>query len=118
MEFDLAGNPRGDMTATSVIFKDPKTGRQMVVDPGVEHLIAQYIIEKDKLVNRVSETSEVGGSEVTFKASDAAKKNKVIDKEYKGDRDELSKAYKALNTAFSDLKVFTDAVDRREDSVK
>ena len=49
---------------------------------------------------------------------DAAKKNKVIDKEYKGDRDELSKAYKALNTAFSDLKVFTDAVDRREDSVK
>ena len=76
VEFDLAGNPRGDMTATSVIFKDPKTGRQMVVDPGVEHLIAQYIIEKDKLVNRVSETSEVGGSEVTFKASDAAKKNK------------------------------------------
>jgi len=76
VKFDLAGNPRGDMTATSVIFKDPKTKRQMVVDPGVEHLIAQYIIEKDKLVNRVSETSEVGGSEVTFKASDAAKKNK------------------------------------------
>jgi len=75
VKFDLAGNPRGDMTATSVIFKDPKTKRQMVVDPGVEHLIAQYIIEKDKLVNRVSETSEVGGSEVTFKASDAAKKN-------------------------------------------
>ena len=76
VKFDLAGNPRGDMTATSVIFKDPKTGRQMVVDPGVEHLIAQYIIEKDKLVNRVSETAEVGGSEVTFKAGDAAKKNK------------------------------------------
>ena len=76
VKFDLAGNPRGDMTATSVIFKDPKTGRQMVVDPGVEHLIAQYIIEKDQLVNRVSETSEVGGSEMTFKASDAAKKNK------------------------------------------
>jgi hypothetical protein len=75
VKFDLAGNPRGDMTATSVIFKDPKTGRQMVADPGVEHLIAQYIIEKDQLVNRVSETSEVGGSEMTFKASDAAKKN-------------------------------------------
>jgi hypothetical protein len=75
VKFDLAGNPRGDMTATSVIFKDPKTGRQMVADPGVEHLIAQYIIEKNQLVNRVSETSEVGGSEMTFKASDAAKKN-------------------------------------------
>ena len=75
VKFDLAGNPRGDMTATSVIFKDPKTGRQMVADPGVEHLIAQYIIEKDQLVNRVSETSEVGGSEMTFKAGDAAKKN-------------------------------------------
>jgi len=76
VKFDLAGNPRGDMTATSVIFKDPKTGRQMVVDPGVEHLIAQYIIEKDKLVTRVSETDEVGGSEVTYKAGDAVKKNK------------------------------------------
>ena len=76
VKFDLAGNPRGDMTATSILFKDPKTGRQMTMEPGVEHLIAQYITEKDKLVNRVSETDEIGGSEVTYDAIDASKKNK------------------------------------------
>ena len=117
VEFDLAGNPRGDMTATSVLFKYPDqskriaevkntlrqerlkpeideptvrllereladlnakqelAGTEMAMEPGIEHLIAQYITEKDKLVARVSETGEVGGSEVTFKASDAAKKN-------------------------------------------
>ena len=75
VKFDLAGNPRGDMTATSILFKD-LDGRQMAMEPGVEHLIAQYITEKDKLVNRVSETDEIGGSEVTFTAIDASKKNK------------------------------------------
>ena len=118
VEFDLAGNPRGDMTATSVLFKYPDqskriaevkntlrqerlkpeideptvrllereladlnakqelAGKEMLVSPEIEHLIAQYITEKDKLVNRVSETDEIGGSEVTFTAIDASKKNK------------------------------------------
>ncbi|ANS03164.1 hypothetical protein [uncultured Mediterranean phage uvDeep-CGR2-AD12-C183] len=76
VEFDLAGNPRGDMTMSSVLFTDPNTRRKMVMSPEIEHLLAQYINEKDKLVNRVSEVGDVGGSEVTYKASDAAKKNK------------------------------------------
>ena len=75
VKFDLAGNPRGDMTMSSVLFKDPNTGRQVVMSPEIEHLLAQYITEKDKLVNRVSETDEVGGSEITIAAKDVLKKN-------------------------------------------
>mgnify|MGYP003108383088 CR=1 FL=1 len=75
VEFDLAGNPRGEMTATSALFKDRKTGRELVMSPQIEHLIAQYITEKDKLVNRVSETDDVGGSEITLNAKDVLKKN-------------------------------------------
>ncbi len=75
VEFDLAGNPRGEMTATSKLFKDPKTGRELVMSPQIEHLLAQYITEKDKLVNRVSETDDVGGSEITLNAKDVLKKN-------------------------------------------
>jgi len=75
VEFDLAGNPRGDMTATSALFKDPETGRELVMSPQIEHLLAQYITEKDKLVNRVSETDDVGGSEITLNAKDVLKKN-------------------------------------------
>ena len=75
VEFDLAGNPRGEMTATSALFKDPETGRELVMSPQIEHLLAQYITEKDKLVNRVSETDDVGGSEITLNAKDVLKKN-------------------------------------------
>jgi hypothetical protein len=75
VEFDLAGNPRGEMTATSALFKDRKTGRELVMSPQIEHLLAQYITEKDKLVNRVSETDDVGGSEITLNAKDVLKKN-------------------------------------------
>ena len=75
IEFDLAGNPRGEMTATSALFKDPETGRELVMSPQIEHLLAQYITEKDKLVNRVSETDDVGGSEITLNAKDVLKKN-------------------------------------------
>lgn len=75
VEFDLAGNPRGEMTATSALFKDPETGRELVMSPQIEHLLAQYITEKDKLVNRVSETDDVGGSEITLSAKDVLKKN-------------------------------------------
>ena len=75
VEFDLAGNPRGEMTATSALFKDRKTGRELVMSPQIEHLLAQYITEKDKLVNRVSETDDVGGSEITLSAKDVLKKN-------------------------------------------
>ena len=46
---------------------------------------------------------------------DAAKKNKIIEKEWKGDRDELAKVYKALNAAHAELnKVVTAAIKRRE----
>ena len=75
VEFDLAGNPRGEMTATSALFKDPETGRELVMSPQIEHLLAQYITEKDKLVSRVSETDDVGGSEITLSAKDVLKKN-------------------------------------------
>jgi hypothetical protein len=75
VEFDLAGNPRGEMTATSALFKDPETGRELVMSPQIEHLLAQYITEKDKLVRRVSETDDVGGSEITLDAKDVLKKN-------------------------------------------
>lgn len=117
VEFDLAGNPRGDMTATSVLFKYPDqsknisdvnsrlskerakpdadestirqlekelsdlrgkqqlAGTEVLMSPEIEHLIAQYITEKDKLVNRVSETDDVGGSEITLSAKDVLKKN-------------------------------------------
>ena len=65
------------MTATSALFKDPETGRELVMSPQIEHLLAQYITEKDKLVNRVSETDDVGGSEITLNAKDVLKKNKM-----------------------------------------
>lgn len=45
---------------------------------------------------------------------DAAKKNKVIDKENKTDREELSKAFKALTAAYEQLEIFTEAINRRE----
>jgi hypothetical protein len=46
---------------------------------------------------------------------DAAKKNKIIEKEWKGDREELAKVYKALSAAHSELeKIVASAVKRRE----
>ena len=46
---------------------------------------------------------------------DAAKKNKIIEKEWKGDREELAKVYKALNSAHAELnKIVTAAIKRRE----
>jgi len=117
VEFDLAGNPRGDMTATSALFKYPDqsrnisdvksrireerakpeadeptlrllekelsdleakqklAGKEVLMSPEIEHLLAQYITEKDKLIDRVSETSDTGGSEVTVNAKDLLKKN-------------------------------------------
>ncbi len=117
VEFDLAGNPRGEMTATSALFKYPDqsksisdvknkikderakpeadeptlrllekelsgleakqklAGKEVLMSPEIEHLLAQYITEKDKLIDRVSETSDTGGSEVTVNAKDLLKKN-------------------------------------------
>jgi hypothetical protein len=46
---------------------------------------------------------------------DAAKKNKIIEKEWKGDREELAKVYKALHAAHVELKkVVAHAVKQRE----
>ena len=46
---------------------------------------------------------------------DAAKKNKIIEKEWKGDREELAKVYKALNSANTELtKIVAAAIKRRE----
>ena len=45
---------------------------------------------------------------------DAAKKNKIIDKENKTDKDELARALKALDTVYAELAVFSEAISRRE----
>ena len=46
---------------------------------------------------------------------DAAKKNKIIEKEWKGDRDELANVCKALTAAHSELnKIVAAAIKRRE----
>ena len=45
---------------------------------------------------------------------DAAKKNKVIEKEWKIDRDELARACKALTTAYAELEIIEKAILRRE----
>lgn len=45
---------------------------------------------------------------------DAAKKNKVVDKECREERDELIRALKALNIACDQLELFSSAVALRE----
>ena len=45
---------------------------------------------------------------------DAAKGNKIVDKECRTERDELIAALRALDGAYEQLEVFAEAVSKRE----
>ncbi len=45
---------------------------------------------------------------------DASKRNKIVEKECKEERDELMDAYKALSNACDELELFASAVAQRE----
>ena len=68
------------------------------------------LFESDAVANWVEELAKRAKGTL-----DAAKKNKIIEKEWKGDREELAKVHKALTSAQAELaKVVAAAIKRRE----